>query len=56
VINRSTIEIISYHDAKYAAGHGVRGACTPNEPTTVGLCVQGILVINKISNLQIPKY
>ena len=25
--------------------------CTTNEPTTVGLCVQGILVINKISDL-----
>ncbi len=27
-----------------------------NEPTPVGLCVQGIVVINEISDLQILKY
>jgi hypothetical protein len=33
-----------------------RSSDCPYEPTTVGLCAQGILVTNKNLNLQILKY
>jgi hypothetical protein len=35
--------------------YGAKEGMLTNEPNLMGLCIQGILVINKISNLEILK-